>query len=95
MDSNLTAEEIMALMILKFEEHAQKSGGDGNTINTDQLYDFTIAEFPEICGTAKKDEILKEIISKMDANDDKRVTFEEFMSFSSSVAITMRDGLKE
>nr|AOM73732.1 S100A7 [Rana temporaria] len=95
MESKLTVEEIMALMVMKFESYASKSSGDKNTLCTEELSHMTPAEFPTLCTVAKKDEIVKEIIGKMDANNDKRVTFEEFMSFSSSLASFIRDNMKE
>ncbi|XP_077319483.1 protein S100-A6-like [Lithobates pipiens] len=95
MDSNLTVEEIMALMVVKFECYASKGSGDKNTLCTDELYGMATTEFPTLCTSAKKDEIIMEIIGKMDANNDKRVTFDEFMSFSSSLASVIRDILKE
>ncbi|XP_040191008.1 protein S100-A2-like [Rana temporaria] len=88
---DLTVEDCMSLMILKFEEYAKKRDADANTLNTDELYDLAVAEFPTISGSGKKDEVLKGIIGKMDANNDKKVTFEEFMCFSASVAITLRE----
>ncbi|XP_073464742.1 protein S100-A6-like isoform X2 [Aquarana catesbeiana] len=95
MDSNLTVEDIMALMVVKFESYTSKSSGDTNTLCTDKLYGMATAEFPTLCTSDKKDEIIKKIIDKMDANNDKRVTFEEFMSFSSSLASVIRNLLKE
>ncbi|XP_077319981.1 protein S100-A6-like [Lithobates pipiens] len=92
---DLTVEEMMTLMIVKFEEYAKKRDSDGNTLNTDELYDLAIAEFPTISGSGKKDEVLKGIIGKMDANNDKKVTFKEFMSFSATVAIVLRESLKK
>ncbi|XP_077319986.1 protein S100-G-like [Lithobates pipiens] len=88
-------EDCMTLMILKFEEYAKKRDSDGDTLSTDELYDLAVAEFPTLCGSGKKDEVLKGIIGKMDVNNDKKVTFEEFMCFSASVAIAIREILKK
>ncbi|XP_073466395.1 protein S100-A4-like isoform X2 [Aquarana catesbeiana] len=90
----MTVEDCMTLMILKFEDYARRHGADKNTLNINQLYDLGTTEFPTICGNAKKEDMLKGIIGKMDANKDKKVTFEEFMCFSSSVAIALRELLK-
>ncbi|XP_073465216.1 protein S100-A6-like [Aquarana catesbeiana] len=92
---DLTVEEMMTLMIVKFEEYAKKRDSDANTLNPDELYDLAKAEFPTISGSGKKDEVLKGIISKMDANNDKKVTFKEFMSFSATLAIVLRESLKK
>lgn len=85
----------MTLMILKFEEYSKKSDSDGDTLNPDELYGLAVAEFPTLCGSENKDKVLKGIIGKMDANKDKKVTFEEFMCFSASVAIAIREILKK
>ncbi|XP_073466633.1 protein S100-A6-like [Aquarana catesbeiana] len=77
-DDNLMLDDILALIVKKFHSYASKSSGDQNTISTDKMYDMVRAEFPTFFGRVKNDE-LKEIFSNMDDNNDKKVTFEEFM----------------
>ncbi|KAM5125987.1 protein S100-A2-like [Mantella aurantiaca] len=88
--SNLTVEDVMAAMIVKFEKYAASKDRDANTMSYDELYAMAIKEFPTLCSSTNKDEILKGIIGKMDANNDKLVDFEEFMCFVACVTIAVR-----
>ncbi|XP_073465044.1 protein S100-A6-like [Aquarana catesbeiana] len=86
MDRKLKMEDILALLVMKFQSFASKSSEDMNTMSTDKMYDMVRAEFPTLRGRAKNNASLERIISTMDDNEDKKVTFKELMRFLGSLA---------
>ncbi|XP_073464723.1 protein S100-A4-like [Aquarana catesbeiana] len=89
-DSNLKVEEILVQLVKKFESYAPKCSEEKDMLSTKEMSDFITAEFP-IFNVKGDDYFLKEIISDMDVNKDKKVTFEEFIRFLAPVAFSIKD----
>ncbi|XP_072283883.1 protein S100-A4-like [Pyxicephalus adspersus] len=85
----LNLEDLVSLFIVKFQQYSGKDQ-DKDTLSQDELCALAVKEFPTLCASQNKQDILNGIIGKMDANKDKKVDFEEFMCFSACVAIAIR-----
>ncbi|XP_068108508.1 protein S100-A4-like isoform X2 [Hyperolius riggenbachi] len=88
-----TIENMMFALIKKFDFYA-KGDGDGSSLNQDELCKLAEKEFPSLCTSNKKDEILKSVIGKMDMDGDKKVTFDEYMIFLSCLAMILHEHSK-
>ncbi|XP_068108511.1 protein S100-A4-like isoform X2 [Hyperolius riggenbachi] len=84
-----TIEDMMIALIQKFDFYA-KGDGDGSSLNQDELCKLAEKEFPSLCASKKKDEILKSVIMKMDMDGDKKVTFDEYMIFLSCLIMIIQ-----
>ncbi|KAM4665127.1 protein S100-A2-like [Discoglossus pictus] len=87
-------EEVVLKMIITFEKYARKDG-DGSTLSQDELCDLAVKEFPTLCRSTKKDDILKGILGSMDLDRDNKVCFKEFTVFIGCLAMAIRDQLSE
>ncbi|XP_053551493.1 protein S100-G-like [Bombina bombina] len=83
-------EDLMIKLIGTFKTYAGKDG-DGNFLNQDELCELATKEFPTLCTSGKKDEILKGIIGEMDMDGDKKVSFKEFIIFFGFLSLALED----
>ncbi|XP_053560378.1 protein S100-P-like [Bombina bombina] len=88
MSGNL--ENFIGILTSTFRKYAGKDGKD-STLSQDELCDLAVKEFPTLCNSSKKDDILKGIIGQMDMDGDKTVTFKEFVMFTGFLAIALED----
>ncbi|OCT69539.1 protein S100-A2 [Xenopus laevis] len=87
-------EQLIIHLIATFKKYAGKDG-DCSSLNQNELTDLAVKEFPSLCNNAKKDEILKGVMGKMDMDGDKKVTYEEFAMFFCFISIALEESLSK
>ncbi|KAG9462272.1 hypothetical protein GDO78_014494 [Eleutherodactylus coqui] len=90
----MTLEKLMAEIIVCFRKHAGSDGNSG-TLSQQELSEMAKKEFPSLCQSPKKDEILKDIFAQMDIDGSNTVDFKEFMVFLSCITIAVEDCCKK
>ncbi|XP_040267987.1 protein S100-A2-like [Bufo bufo] len=83
---------VMITMMKTFDSYA-KGDGDSSTLSKSELINLVQKEFPALCESQKKDEILKGIFGQMDMDGDGKVDFKEYVTFLACVTICLKKSL--
>lgn len=83
-------ETIMGKVCGTFNKYASKDG-KASTLSKSELAELAVAEFPTLCSSGKKDEILKNVFGKMDMDADGQVDFKEFCIFLCCLMMFLKD----
>ncbi|XP_075699489.1 protein S100-A5-like [Rhinoderma darwinii] len=86
-------QDLMITLISTFDKYA-KGDGDSSTLSQNELFELAKKEFPALCQSEKKDEILKGVIGQMDMDGDNKVNFKEFVIFISCLTIALKENIK-
>ncbi|KAG9463314.1 hypothetical protein GDO78_022008 [Eleutherodactylus coqui] len=89
----MTLEKLMGEMIVCFRKYAGSDGNSG-TLSQQELSEMAKKEFPTLCQSPKKDEILKEIFTQMDRDKSNTIDFKEFMIFLTCMTMALEDCCK-
>ncbi|XP_040267988.1 protein S100-B-like [Bufo bufo] len=88
----MALQAVMITMMKTFDSYA-KGDGDSSTLSKSELINMVQKEFPALCESQKKDEILKGIFGQMDMDGDGKVDFKEFSIFMACVTMALKESL--
>ncbi|XP_040267986.1 protein S100-A2-like [Bufo bufo] len=83
---------VMITVMKTFDSYA-KGDGDSSTLSKSELINLVQKEFPALCESQKKDEILKGICGQMDMDGDSKVDFKEYVTFLACVTMALKESL--
>ncbi|OCT66703.1 protein S100-G [Xenopus laevis] len=75
--------------IFDLVETYKKYAGDDCVLNQEELRKLAMKEFPTLCQSDQKDDIMKKVFAQMDMDGDNKVTFKEFALFYCYIAISL------
>ncbi|XP_044128297.1 protein S100-G-like [Bufo gargarizans] len=88
----MALQSVMVTLMKTFDSYA-KGDGDSGTLSKSELISLVQKEFPALCESQNKDEILKGIFGQMDMDGDNKVNFKEFIIFLACLTISLKESL--